>query len=76
MGVNDNMDHPPRKIVSRVLVIVGIALLLPSLVWLIGAIIGFLPAEPAAFGGHSGLRGIASLAVGGCLLSAIGAWER
>ena len=55
---------------------VGISLLVPSLLWLIGAISGFLPAGPAAFGGHSGLRGIASLAVGGCLLSAIGAWER
>ena len=54
----------------------GIALPVPSLLWLIGVISGFLPAGPAAFGGHSGLRGIASLAVGGCLLSAIGAWER
>lgn len=70
------MNLPPSKPVSRLLVVVGISLLVPSLLWLIGAISGFLPAGPAAFGGHSGLRGIASLAVGGCLLSAIGAWER
>ncbi|MEO7387554.1 MAG: hypothetical protein ABIX37_11510 [Gammaproteobacteria bacterium] len=49
---------------------------MPSLLWLIGAVIGFVPAGLDVLAGHPGLRGIGSLAVAGCLLAAIGALER
>lgn len=52
--------------------LVGIALLVPAVLWLLGGMLGFLPTDSAAIAGYSGLRVIGSAAVGGCLLAAIG----
>jgi hypothetical protein len=56
----------------KALTVVGVALLIPALLWLIGGMLQILPTEMAAIGGYSGVRVIGSLAVGGCLLAAIG----
>lgn len=52
--------------------LVGIALLVPAVLWLLGGMLGFLPTDIAAIAEYSGLRVIGSAAVGGCLLAAIG----
>lgn len=56
----------------RVLRVTGITLLVPAVVWLIGGMLHVVPTEMAEFAGYSGLRLIGSVAVGGCLLAAIG----
>jgi hypothetical protein len=50
----------------------GIALLVPAALWLIGGMLNVVPTEMAAIAGYSGLRVIGSVAVGGCLLAAVG----
>jgi hypothetical protein len=47
-------------------------LLVPALVWLLGGMLGLLPTDAATIAGYSGLRVIGSVAVGSCLLAAIG----
>jgi hypothetical protein len=56
----------------RVLLIAGVALLIPAALWLVGGMLSVFPTEMAAFAGYSGLRVIGSVAVGACLLAAIG----
>jgi hypothetical protein len=56
----------------KALTVVGVSLLIPAVLWLIGGMFNVLPTEMAAIAGYSGLRVIGSVAVGGCLLAAIG----
>lgn len=63
-----NARHP----FLRGLLIAGIALLFPALLWLIGGMLNVVPTEVAAIAGYSGIRVIGSVAVGGCVLAAIG----
>lgn len=56
----------------KFLQIAGIGLLVPAVVWLVGGMLNVLPTEIAAIAGYSGLRVVGSVAVGGCLLAAIG----
>lgn len=58
----------PRK----ALLIVGVLLLGVAAILLVGVLSNLLPADVVAVAGHSGLRGIGSIAVIGCLLAAIG----
>lgn len=53
------------------LLIAGISLLVPAVIWLVGGMLNVLPTDMAAIAGHSGLRVIGSVAVVGCLLAAI-----
>jgi hypothetical protein len=61
-----------RRRLLRGLLVIGTALLVPAFLWLIGGILNLVPTELAAIGGYSGLRVLGSVAVGGCLLAAIG----
>jgi hypothetical protein len=60
-----------RRLLRGVL-IAGITLLVPAVLWLVGGMLNLVPTEMAAIAGYSGLRVIGSVAVGGCLLAAIG----
>lgn len=54
------------------LLLAGVVLLVPAALWLLGGMLGLLPTDAAQVAGYSGLRVIGSVAVGGCLLAAIG----
>ncbi|NIV17441.1 MAG: hypothetical protein GWN47_03310 [Woeseiaceae bacterium] len=60
----------------KTLVILGILLLAVSVVFLIGSFLGIVSMESLAIGQQSGLRTLAGGAVVGCLLAAIGYWDR
>jgi hypothetical protein len=59
-------------VLRRLLVRTGITLLVPSIIYLALGMLGLLPTEPLAVGESSGLKTIASVAVAGCLLAAVG----
>ncbi len=56
----------------RVFIVVGNALTVIGCTGLLLAATGFMPAQSFAVGISSGIRVIGSLAIAGCLLSAIG----
>ena len=58
--------------VYRLLIVVGNVLTLIGCAGLLLAATGFIPAQSFAVGISSGIRVIGSLAIAGCLLSAIG----
>ena len=58
--------------VYRLLIVVGNALTVIGCIGLLLAATGFMPAQSFAVGMSSGIRVIGSLAIAGCLLSAIG----
>ena len=60
---------------SPFLVVVGIVVLVPSLLWLALGMLGLAPTDPLAIGASSGLRTLGSVAVLGCLLAAVGFWD-
>lgn len=61
-----------KRQLLRFLLIGGVVLLLPAALWLLGGMLGLFPTDVAQVAGYSGLRVIGSVAVGGCLLAAIG----
>jgi hypothetical protein len=61
-----------KRRLLRGALIAGITLLVPALLWLVGGMLNLVPTEMAAIAGYSGLRVVGSVAVGGCLLAAIG----
>lgn len=63
------------KGIRRLLVITGMILLVPALLWLVAGLAGLVPTDAVAMAGTSGLRIIGSVAVAGCLLAAIGSWD-
>jgi len=63
--------RPARK-VHRLLTVVGNVLTVIGCAGLLLAATGLLPAQAFAVGISSGIRVIGSLAIAGCLLSAIG----
>jgi hypothetical protein len=64
-----------KHLLLRCLLVAGIAMLVPAVLWLIGGMLNVVSTEMAAIAGYSGLRVIGSVAVGGCLLAAIGSAE-
>ena len=58
--------------VYRLLIVAGNALTVIGCTGLVLAATGFVPAQSFAVGVSSGIRVIGSLAIAGCLLSAIG----
>lgn len=62
--------------VRKALVILGILILVVSVVFLVGSLLGIFSIESLALGQQSGLRTLAGGAVAGCLLAAIGYWDR
>jgi hypothetical protein len=54
------------------LFVFGVLLLGLSAILLLGVLFKLLPVDFLKVAGHSGLRGIGSIAVAGCLLAALG----
>lgn len=54
----------------------GAALLLAATLLFAGQLLGLIPGDTLSFAGQSAFRTIASIAVGGCLMVAIGCWEQ
>lgn len=54
---------------------IGIVLLAIAALLFLGGLTGLVPVFETKVFGQSGLRGLASIAVAGCLLAAIGFWE-
>ena len=54
---------------------IGVVLLITAVALFAGQILGLMPADALSIGGQNSLRTVASVAVGGCLLIAIGCWE-
>lgn len=59
----------------KVLVVSGTAILILSFLLFIVCLTGFLKFETFSLFGNSGIRSLASLAIIGCLLAAIGSWN-
>ena len=62
-------------VIRRILVRTGIALIVPSVPFFALAMLGVVQVDVVAIGDNSGLRTIASVAVLGCLMAAIGYWD-
>ena len=74
----DIIEHSTTRRVKRlrpVLIKIGILLLVPSGIYFVLGLLGLVPTEFLAIGSSSGLRTVASVAVAGCLLAAIGFWD-
>ena len=54
---------------------IGIGLLIVSALLFGSGLLGFWPIFETSYFDQTGLRGVASMAVAGCLLAAIGFWE-
>ena len=53
----------------------GTAMVIPSSIYLVLGMIGLVPTDFLALGPSSGLRTVASIAVLGCLIAAVGYWD-
>tara|TARA_B100000579_G_scaffold149228_1_gene121109 strand:+ start:3281 stop:3499 length:219 start_codon:yes stop_codon:yes gene_type:complete len=69
--VNDQFQ-PWQKMV----VVVGLLILAISTVIFTGCLLGVLAFDQFSYGGQSGIRTIAGIAISGCLLAAIGYWDK
>lgn len=54
---------------------VGAVLLIAAVALFAGQVLGLMPSDALSIGGQNSLRTVASVAVGGCLMIAIGCWE-
>ena len=70
-----NKVDPHRKIWQSVAIYTGIAMIIASSALAVATILGFVELKAFEFVGHSGLRSLAGLAVGGCVTAAIGFWD-
>lgn len=70
------MQFENLKRTRKTLVILGILLLAVSGALWVGSLFGIISMESLAIGQQSGLRTLAGGAVAGCLLAAIGSWDK
>lgn len=61
---------------QKVTVIAGLLILIAASLLFAGCLLGLLAFDLFSFGGQSGLRTIAGIAISGCLLAAIGFWDK
>lgn len=59
----------------KIFTVAGAILLFAATLLFAGQLLGLIPVDMLSFAGQSAFRTIASIAVGGCLLIAIGCWE-
>lgn len=64
--------HPVLKSVSRIMTLIGNAFVVIGVLGLAAGMLGFYRMDIFAFGLSSGVRIIGTVAIAGCLLSAIG----
>ena len=61
---------------QKAMVMLGLLTLIMASVSFVGCLGGVLAFEQFSIGGQSGLRTIAGVAISGCLLAAIGFWDK
>tara|TARA_B100000700_G_C14655063_1_gene673751 strand:- start:81 stop:299 length:219 start_codon:yes stop_codon:yes gene_type:complete len=61
---------------QKVTVMLGLLTLMMALMFFLGCLGGALDFNQFSIGGQSGLRTIAGVAISGCLLAAIGFWDK
>ena len=72
MKIDNNQSQPWQKtVISLGILTLGLA----SIVF-IGCLLGLLAFDQFSVGGQSGIRTIAGIAITGCLLAAIGYWDK
>lgn len=54
---------------------VGTAIAVPSSIYLVLGMLGLVPTDFLTLGPSSGLKTVASIAVLGCLIAAVGYWD-
>jgi hypothetical protein len=69
------INFEKRVGLRKVLLVSGTIILAFSFLLFLGCLIGFLNFETFSLFGNSGLRNLASIAITGCLLAAIGSWN-
>ena len=72
MKLTNDQFQPWQKIA----VIAGVLTLLAASIFFVGCLLGILTFDQFSVGGQSGLRTIAGVAISGCLLAAIGFWDK
>ena len=75
MAFQDEKLAKPTSRVRQLLVRSGLAMLVPSGFYFALGLVGLVPTAFLAVGSSSGLRTVASIAVAGCILAAIGYWD-
>ena len=61
---------------QRMVVFLGVFILSMATLIFAGCLVGLLAFDQFSVGGQSGLRTIAGIAISGCLLAAIGYWDK
>jgi len=61
---------------QKMVVVPGLFILVTATVIFIGCLLGVLAFDQFSYGGQSGIRTIAGIAISGCLLAAIGYWDK
>ena len=56
-------------------ILVSVLALVPSVMWLIGGMLGVLPTAHLSIGGSTGERTLAGVAVASCIVAAIACWK-
>jgi len=69
--LGDNLQTWQRLAVS-----IGLITLVAASLIFVSCLVGFLAFNQFGIGGQSGLRTIAGIAISGCLLAAIGYWDK
>jgi hypothetical protein len=64
-----------RAGLCKALLLSGIAILALSFLLFLGCLVGILEFHSFSLFGNSGLRSLASIAIIGCLLAAVGSWN-
>lgn len=70
-----NIEQNQRKSWQSVAIYTGVAMIIASFALSLATAFGLVALETFEFVGHSGLRSLAGLAVGGCVTAAIGFWD-
>ena len=72
MKIVNNQFQPWQKMA----VFLGVFILSMAILIFAGCLVGLLAFDQFSVGGQSGLRTIAGIAISGCLLAAIGYWDK
>lgn len=70
-----NTEETQRKPWQAIAIYTGIGLIIVSCALSVATAVGLFELDTFEFVGHSGLRSLAGLAVGGCVTAAIGFWD-
>ena len=61
---------------QKIAVLAGLLTLLAASIFFVGCLLGIFAFDQFSVGGQSGLRTIAGVAISGCVLAAIGFWDK